>query len=94
MFASPGVERANEWGEAFAAFAQRVFDSRWHFRIGFSENELIPLQFTEGLDQHLFAHIRDEFFEFPVTLFSAREVPEEDSFPLADDEAERFFEWT
>ena len=94
MFCSPGVECTDEWGEAFAAFAQRVLNSWWHDRVSFSEHELISFEFTERLDEHFFAHIRDELFQFPVAFFAAGEMPEEDGFPLANDEAECFFEWT
>ena len=92
MFLPPGIKSTDERGEAQATLGQAVFYPRRDFGVDFAENKSILFEFTEGLDEHLFAHSRNELLQFSVTLGPRGEVPEENGLPFADDKPECLFD--
>lgn len=68
MFLPPGIQGTDERGEAEAALGQAVLYPRRDFGVDFAEDKSILFEFTEGLDEHLFAYSGDELLQFPVAL--------------------------
>ena len=60
MFLPPGIKSTDERGEAQATLGQAVLYPRRDFGVDFAENKSILFEFTEGLDEHLFAYPGDE----------------------------------
>lgn len=64
---------------------KRVFDTRRHLGIDLAVHDVVALEFTEMLGEHLLGGARDQLLQLIETLRAAFEVKQDEGLPLATD---------
>ena len=86
MLLSPGGHQSEDGSKAFAMFRERILDARRDLRVNLAPYDVVALQFSQLLGQHLFCGCRQKPLELAEPANSTLQVEQNGRLPFSTDD--------